>query len=188
MEVAAQITRIRGGKGALFQKNSLYEGGKGHLYAYHYGGRWTPQFNLGIFAPPAWGGNWFRLGLGFNLTAAGRDPNREQRQGEVIASFERFQELAAGSWRRPLIDWMLANSGYLQYGDRGPALSKAPGEAVEWIATTRNYAELGWIFVGKWLFLDRDADRRVLENSPALTRVVADVFRSLLPLWRAAIE
>jgi len=188
LEVAQQIARIRGGRGTLFQKNSLYAGGPGHLYAYHYNGRWTPQFNLGIFAPPKWGDNWFRIGLGFNLTAAGRDPNREERQAEVIAHFERFQGLVARTWRTPLTDWMLQNSGYIQYGDRDPALDKAPGEAVEWLATTKNYAQLGWIFVGRWLFLDRDADRRILESSGALTRTTADVFRSLMPLWRAVVE
>ncbi len=34
----------------LFRRNSFYAGGEGHLYAFHHGGRWEPQINVGFFS------------------------------------------------------------------------------------------------------------------------------------------
>src|SRR5690606_3264044 len=49
-------TRIRAGQSGskLFRRNSFYAGGEGHLYAFHHGGRWEPQVNLGFFSVPSW--------------------------------------------------------------------------------------------------------------------------------------
>ena len=54
--IARRIVETRQKLGAqnsvLFQANSLFPGGSGHIYAVHYGGRWEPQFNMGWFASP----------------------------------------------------------------------------------------------------------------------------------------
>ena len=57
----------------LFHRNSYHPGANGHIYAYHHGGRWEPQFDLGFFSATPWGANWMRIGLGFNLADSGRD-------------------------------------------------------------------------------------------------------------------
>src|SRR5262245_56907548 len=62
--VASRIVQARqraGQSGSkLFHPNSCHAGGRGHVYAYHFGGRWEPQFNLGWFSSPPLPSNCFR--------------------------------------------------------------------------------------------------------------------------------
>jgi tetratricopeptide (TPR) repeat protein len=90
----------------MFRRNSYYAGMHGHLFAFHHGGRWEPQFNLGMFSANPWGESSFRMGIGFNMSPAGSDPDREAGQANSLAWFERFQQQIAGSWRGHVVDWM----------------------------------------------------------------------------------
>ena len=101
----------------------------------------------------------------------------------VLAHFERFQQLVSSEWRQLLIDWMGANGGFIQYGDQGPSLDMLPKDAVNWLATTTEARELGWVFCGRWLFADRMADADTMENATKLTRTLEQTFTDLLPLW-----
>ena len=167
----------------LFRRNSFYAGGAGHLYAFHHGGRWEPQINVGFYAVPEWGRSAVRAGIGFNLTAAGADPEREAGQERVLEFFENFQRLVSAEWKSLLTEWMSTNTAFIQYGDRQPALDLQPAEAVEWLITNRHALEHGWVFVGRWLFSDRSADAEVLENSSGLVKWIDATFTDLLPLW-----
>src|SRR6185436_19309376 len=51
----------------LFHRNSYHDAGSGYLHAYHHGGRWEPQFDVGLLGGSGWNGSWMRIGLGFNL-------------------------------------------------------------------------------------------------------------------------
>src|ERR1051325_7679459 len=55
--LAAKIVAARQREGCsgqkLFHADSVHAGGPGHIYAYHYGGRWEPQFNIGWFGATA---------------------------------------------------------------------------------------------------------------------------------------
>ena len=89
--VAGRITEARrraGQSGSkLFHANSYYPGhDRGHVYAFHNGGRWEPQFNLGWFTEPIMP-SCLRMGIGFNLSQAGRDPDRIGGQEQVTALF-----------------------------------------------------------------------------------------------------
>ena len=44
--------RTRAGQSGskLFHRNSYHARTSGHIYAYHHGGRWEPQFNIGLFS------------------------------------------------------------------------------------------------------------------------------------------
>ena len=53
---------------ALYRRSTLQGGADGHLSVFHYGGRWEPQLNIGLFAAPQWGRNAIRAGIGFNLS------------------------------------------------------------------------------------------------------------------------
>jgi tetratricopeptide (TPR) repeat protein len=185
--IAAKIVEARQRRGEsgtkLFHANSFVANAGGHVFAFHHGGRWEPQFNLGWFSSPTHASNCLRIGLGFNLSAAGRDADRANGQERVLAFFEQFQRTLERSWRRELARWMAANGGFIQYGDREPAIDLLPERAVEWILSCHNPAALGWIFVGRWLFLDAVDDAKVLGDRAKLASLVDDVFRTLFPIW-----
>ena len=183
--VAARIVEARQRLGAagskLFHANSFYPAPSGHIFAFHHGGRWEPQFNLGWFTRPARPSS-MRIGIGFNTSPAVRDADRAGGQERVLAYFERFQRAIAKSWRNELARWMETNGGGVEMGS-GPEQSMLPAQAVERLLACKHAAALDWIFVGRWLFLDRPGDAAVLRDRAALARAVDDTFRALLPLW-----
>ena len=167
----------------LFRRNSFYAGTEGHLYAFHHGGRWEPQINLGFFASPQWGRDAVRAGIGFNLTSAGNSPDKEAGQERVLEYFEKFQHLTGSAWKTLLADWMAANGGFIQLADKPPALDLMPADAVSTLSGLRNPAETGWVFCGRWLFLDRADHAEILGEHEALVKWVEQTFVDLLPLW-----
>jgi tetratricopeptide (TPR) repeat protein len=187
--IAARVVecRQRQGEGGskFFHANSFYSNSTGHIFAFHHGGRWEPQFNLGWFSSPPFDSNCLRVGLGFNLSQAGRDPDRVAGQERILAFFDRFQQTLEKSWKRELAQWMGANSGFIQYADHPPAVDLLPERAVEWLLNCRNAAAQNWIFVGRWLFLDNPDQAKILGDRAKLASVVNDTFRTLYPLWLA---
>lgn len=179
--------RTRAGQSGskLFHRNSYHPGSSGHIYAYHHGGRWEPQFNIGFFSRTPWGGDWMRAGIGFNLGDTGRDPERDDGQEQIVSFFEEFQRQVAGMWRGPLADWMEKSGGFIQYGDRAPAMDLLPKQAVEWLINCRNPVGQGWVFVGRWLSLDKPDDAKTLGSMPKLVASVEDTFAALFPLWNS---
>ncbi|HVL67512.1 MAG TPA: tetratricopeptide repeat protein [Vicinamibacterales bacterium] len=184
---AARIvdTRNRAGNpGArLFRRDTVQAGGAGHVYVFHYGGRWEPQINIGFFAGEPWGRSAIRAGIGFNLAAADSDPDRAAGQERVLEYFERLQRLVSSSWKGLLTGWMGANGGFIQHGARPPEVDLLPGEAVSWLIDDARAAEREWIFVGRWLFADRPADAAVIEDPGRLAAWLEQTFVDLLPLW-----
>lgn len=172
----------------LFRRNSFYSGMHGHIFAFHHGGRWEPQFNVGMFSANPWGDHAFRMGIGFNMSPAGSDPDREAGQANTLAAFERFQHQVSRTWRGHLVDWMGAQGGFIQFGERGPATDLLPEAAVEWLGNCRNPAGIGWVFVGRWLFLDRPDDAAVLGEMRKLVAAVEESFAALFPLWMSVYE
>jgi hypothetical protein len=167
----------------LFRRNSFYAGGEGHLYAFHHGGRWEPQINLGFYSVADWGRSAIRAGIGFNLTQSGADRDREAGQERVAAYHEAFQRLVSTDWKSLLTDWMAANGGFIQYADRQPAVDVLPADAVEWLINNRNAIEQGWVFVGRWLFSDRPDHAATMDDPAALVDWIDQTFTDLLPLW-----
>jgi tetratricopeptide (TPR) repeat protein len=184
--VAARIVAARQREGAasskLFHANSFHADGPGHIFAFHHGGRWEPQFNLGWFAESAVP-CCVRAGIGFNVSAAGRDQDRGSGPEQALRYFERFQQTIEKSWKRELARWMSCSRGFIQYGKNPPALDMQPERAVEWLLTCRNAAAHEWIFVGRWFFLDRPDDAKALADRGKLAAAMEDTFRALFPLW-----
>jgi hypothetical protein len=184
---AARIVDARNRAGQpgskLFHRNSYHEGGDGLIYAYHHGGRWEPQFNLGFMSANPWGGDWMRIGLGFNLAASsGREEQAGGQEG-MVRYVEIFQQQLTTAWRRHLADWMATSGGFIQYGGRGPATDLLPPQAVEWLINCRNPAAQGWIFVGRWLSMSKPADAAILADMRQLVATVEDTFTALFPIW-----
>jgi hypothetical protein len=184
---AAKVVEARNRAGRsgsrLFRRNSFHAGGAGHIYAFHHGGRWEPQINVAWSAASHAGRDCMRAGIGFNLSKDGMDADREAGRERVMAHFERFQQHAGSMWRQLLTDWMGANGGFIQYGDKPPALELLPQDAVGWLIDSRNARELGWIFCGRWLFLDRADHAETLGDQAKLVRWIDQTFTDLLPLW-----
>jgi hypothetical protein len=179
-------TRNRAGQSGskLFHRNSYHEAGNGHLHAYHHGGRWEPQFNLGFLAGNVWNGNWLRMGLGFNLAAGGRD-DQIDGQENMVRYFESFQQQLGSAWKRHLADWLSKSGGFIQYGQRGPAVDLLPSQAVEWLISCRNPAAQEWIFVGRWLSPSKPEDAAILTDMRQVVAAVEDTFAAVFPLWAA---
>jgi hypothetical protein len=185
---AAKVVEARNRAGQsgskLFRRNSFYAGNAGHIYAFHHGGRWEPQMNLGFFASPQWGRDAVRAGIGFNMTADGADRNRESGQEHVLEYFETFQRLVGGEWRKMLEDWMTAQGGFVQIGvGKPPATDLMPAAAVEALTAVRHGADTGWVFCGRWLFLDRADHAEILADHGELVKWAEQTFTDLLPLW-----
>jgi tetratricopeptide (TPR) repeat protein len=168
----------------LFHRNSYHDAGSGYLHAYHHGGRWEPQFDVGLLGGSAWNGNWMRIGLGFNLVSGGRDDQIDGHE-RMVRYFESFQQQLASAWRRQLADWMSKSGGFIQYGQRGPAVDLLPPRAVEWLISCRNPSAQEWIFVGRWLSLSMPDDAAILGDMRQLVATVEDTFAALFPLWAA---
>ena len=185
--IAARIveTRQRQGESGskLFHANSFHSSSTGHIFAFHHGARWEPQFNIGWFSSPPLDASCVRVGLGFDFSTAGRDPDRLAGQERILAFFEQFQRALDKSWKQALAEWMAASAGFIQYADHPPAVDLPPERAVEWLLNCHNAAALEWIFVGRWLFLDKPDDAKILGDRAKLAKVVDDTCRTLYPLW-----
>jgi tetratricopeptide (TPR) repeat protein len=186
--IAARIVESRQRQGEsgskLFHANSWHSTTSGHVDAFQHGGRWEPQVNLGWFSNPPFEASCFRVGIGFNLaTTGGRDPDRAAAHEQILRFFERFQQTVAKSWKRELARWMAANAGFIQFGDRPPARDLLPERAVEWLLNCRNPTAQGWVFVGRWLFLDKTDDAKILNERAKLATIVEDTLRTLYPIW-----
>ena len=136
-DTAARIVSARQAAGEtgskLFHANSPVAHSIGHIFVFHHGGRFEPQFNIGWFSSPPFPASCVRIGLGFNVAPAGVEAGQES----ALASFERFQQTLEKSWKRELARWMAANGGFIQYGDRPPAVDLLPDQAVEWLLNCR---------------------------------------------------
>ena len=185
-DTAARIVSARHAAGAtgskLFHANSPVAHSIGHIHVFQHGGRFEPQFNIGWFSSPPFPSSCVRIGLGFNVAPAGVEAGQES----ALGSYERFQRTLEKSWKRELARWMADNGGFIQYGDRPPAIDLLPDQAVEWLLNCHNAAALEWIFVGRWLFLDKPDDARTLGDRARLGKAVDDTFRTLYPIWLGA--
>jgi tetratricopeptide (TPR) repeat protein len=174
-------TRNRAGhSGArLFRRNTIHSGGPGLLRAFHQGARWEPQLTIALFSATPWGRDALCAGIGFRLAPQGSDADQER----ALAQFAQFQQLLAGTWRSFLSQWMSMNGGFIQYGETPPATSLLPNDALSWLIACQQPADIGWVFYGRWLFLDRAQDAETLAEGRRLVAWIDSTFSDLLPVW-----
>jgi hypothetical protein len=184
---ASLITKVRRDAGAhestLFDPDAGDGDATGRFVVHHRGGRFEPQFNLGWFSHPPFPANCVRIGLGFDIRATGQERDGVAGRERTLASFERFQQALERSWKPALTQWMATDGAFVQYADRPPARDLLPAEAVDWLTNCRNAAQLEWIFVGRWLFLDNVEHARILGDRAKLAKIMDDTLRTLYPLW-----
>jgi tetratricopeptide (TPR) repeat protein len=177
---AVEARNRAGQSGArLFRRNTVHSSGPGHLRAFHQGARWEPQLTLALFAREQWGRDAVCVGVGFRLAPEGSEADQER----ALEHFAQFQELLSGAWRSFLSNWMGGNGGFIQYGDKPVANELLPNDALTWLVSCQNPAEVGWIFFGRWLFLDRAQDAEILADGRRLMTWIDSSFTDLLPVW-----
>ena len=177
---AVEARNRAGQSGArLFRRNTLQAVGPGHIRACHQGGRREPQLAIGFFSSTPWGRDAISAGIGFDLSA---DPvAREQER--ALAFFAQFQQLAVGTWRSFLAQWMSGNGGFVQFGNQSPSTALVPNDALGRVISLQNPAELEWISYGRWLFADRMQDSDIIADSRRLVTWIETSFSDLLPVW-----
>ena len=99
-----------------------------------------------------------------------------------------FQQQLTSAWSRQIADWMARTEGFIQYGERGPAVDLLPPQAVEWLINCRNPAGQGWIFVGRWLSLAKPADAAIMSEMRQLVATVEDTFAALFTIWASIYQ
>jgi tetratricopeptide (TPR) repeat protein len=167
----------------LFRRNTLAAGGPGHLYAFHQGGRFEPQLNVGFLSRTPWGRDAIRAGLGFNLAAKSDDPSDVAGRERALAAFARFQQLASSAWRSFLTQWMATNAGFLQFGHTPPSTELMPNDAIARLIDLQTSGDVEWVFFGRWLFMDRSNDAEVMADGRRLVAWTESSFTDLLPVW-----
>jgi hypothetical protein len=174
-------TRNRAGQSGarLFRRHTIHAGGAGHLRVFHQGASWEPQLTIGLFSSTPWGRDAVCAGIGFKLTPDRSDSDQERS----LAHFAQFQQLVAGAWRGFLTQWMSMNGGFIQHGDTPASTDLLPNDALSWVINCQHPATVGWVFLGRWLFLDRSHDAEILADGRRLVAWIDSSFTDLLPIW-----
>ncbi len=152
---------------------------------YNAGGRWEPQFNIGMYADRGQTGDWLRAGIGFHLANDGADSDRVDGASEVRRHFRVFQQILESGPRSLFLGWMIKENGLIELGGNGPRLDvRQPSQAADLLATC-DPDRASWVFFGKWLSAGQAEDAAVLGDPVEFVRTIDRVFSGLLPLWRA---
>lgn len=174
-------TRNRAGQSGarLFRRHTIHGAGPGALRVFHQGARWEPQLTFALYSSVPWGRDAACAGIGFRLAPEGSDADQER----ALAQYAQFQQLIAGAWRGFLSQWMSVNGGFIQQGNTPAATTLLPNDALAWLINCQHPADVGWIFFGRWLFLDRPQDQEILGDGRRLLTWIDSSFTDLLPLW-----
>lgn len=177
---AVEARNRAGQSGArLFRRHTVQAGGSGYLRVFHQGARWEPQLTIGLLSATPWVRDAACAGIGFRLAPEGSEKDQER----ALAHFAQFQQLVSGAWRGFLTQWMSTSGGFIQYGDSPAATSLLPNDALAWLINCQHPADVGWIFFGRWLFLDRSQDADILADGRRLVAWIDSSFTDLLPVW-----
>ncbi|HSK09638.1 MAG TPA: tetratricopeptide repeat protein, partial [Vicinamibacterales bacterium] len=151
-----------------------------HWYVFNLGGRWEPQFNIGMYGGNSKAGDWLRIGIGFNLTDEGGDSSRVEGLRQVHARFRKFQALLESPRRSLFLGWMIKENGLVQLDEGGPRLDLADPSDAAGLFQQADPERTEWAFFGKWLSPDREDDVAVLGDPVTLVRTVDHVFTGML--------
>jgi tetratricopeptide (TPR) repeat protein len=174
-------TRNRAGQSGarLFRRNTMHSPAPGALRVFHQGVRWEPQLTVALYSSTPWGRDAACAGIGFRLAPEGTDADQER----ALAQFGQFQQLVSGAWRGFLSQWMSTGGGFIQHGETPASSDLLPQDALAWLINCQHPASEGWIFFGRWLFLDRSQDADILADGRRLLVWIDSSFTDLLPLW-----
>jgi hypothetical protein len=160
----------------------------GQWFVHHGGGRWEPQFAIGMYGGVARSGDWLRVGLGFDMSDRGNDPDPATGIREARAAFARFQRVLASPRRSLFLGWMIKENGRIEYNEPGPRLDLHEASQAAELLTAADPSRAEWVFLGRWLSPEQADEADILSNPVLLVRTIDRVLAGLLPLWRAIRE
>lgn len=187
LQTSAEIASIREpGRRQLFRLSRAdVHALNAHWFVYNAGARWEPQFNLGMYGGNQRTGDWFRVGMAFDLSERGNDAERAEGLSQARAYFRRFQSVLESGRRSFFLGWMIKEEGRIEFNRPGPRLDLAEASQAADLLLQADADRTEWVFFGKWLSPDRPADATILADPVSLVRTIDRVFAGLLPLWRA---
>ena len=189
-----RIARVRSrwhpGKGSdeLFAERPMgaveyVRGGRAHWYIIHRGGRWEPQFNVGMFGGPVGQARYVRFGVGFCLNLHSQDPEREARLIDLEHLFHVFVRLLRGPHRQE-VRRLLSTCKHLTLERDGAVPDTAldsPDRIIDWLLAWEHPS--GWVFLGDRLSPDVASERQILENWYRLITTIDSGFAAWQPVW-----
>ncbi len=183
---AVEIAGIREpGKRQLFRTGRTdVHARRAQWYVFNLGGRFEPQFNIGMYAGQV-AGNWLRIGIGFDLAEDGTDQGRAEGVAGAREHFRRFQALLGSPRRSLFLGWMVKENGRIESNRGGPRLDLRETSQAAALVTESDPARVDWLFFGKWRSPESPDDAAVLADPVNLVRTIDRVFTGLVPLWRA---
>jgi hypothetical protein len=156
-----------------------------HWSVHNAGGRWEPQFNLGMYADRGRTGDWLRAGIAFHLADDGWGADDGGGPTEARRRFRDFQRLLESPTRSLFLGWMIRDNGFVEVGRSGPRVDLRQASQASDLLAGCDPDRTSWVFFGKWLSAGDAGDAAVLADPVQLVRVIDRVFLGLLPLWRA---
>jgi tetratricopeptide (TPR) repeat protein len=190
LQSSAEIAAIREpGKRQLFRlSRAEVHARASHWFVYNAGGRWEPQFNIGMYGGRERASDWLRIGLGYDLSDNGREAGVDEGMRIAREHFRRFQAVLASPRRSLLTGWLIKEGGFVEHNADGPRLDlREASQAADMLAGV-DADRTRWAFAGKWLSPASAEDAAVLADPVSLVRTIDRVFAGLLPLWRALWE
>lgn len=186
LQSSAEIAAIREpGKRALFRlSRGEVHATSGHWFVYNSGARWEAQFNIGMYGGSQRTGDWFRVGLGFDMTDRGNDAD-PAGAAQARDAFRRFQQVLQSPRRSLFLGWMIKEGGRIEFNKPGPRRDIAEASEAADILAQANPNAAQWVFLGKWLSPEDDEEAALLADPVSLVRTIDRTFAGLLPLWRA---
>lgn len=172
------------------KSNYVHGGDNQHWYVFHRGGRWEPEFNVGMYGTPQNGERYLRIGIGFNLTLASQDPDRIAGQRNVKELFRNLQAVARSVEGRTEMAVALqvgrAKAEHIPH--EGPGLPTDPEGIVSWLGRKVSADDTRWVFVGRALSPENPDEAEVLADMGDLVVEVTRTFRAWLPVWERALR
>lgn len=166
-------------------KGNYVHGDRGHWYVFHRGGRWEPEFNIGMYGGTR---RYIRVGIGFNLTKDSADPNRDAGQLMVKAHFRNFQSLARSVGHALIVEALQRGAPLAESMGAVPQRSlTTPTAIVGWLGKLDVDTE-PWIFAGRMLSPEVEDDRQILGDIRELTYEIGRTFDAWLPAWEATMR
>jgi hypothetical protein len=187
---AARMWLEKPGDLFLTKGNYVHGGDNQHWYVFHRGGRWEPEFNIGMYGRPQNGERYLRIGLGFNLTLASADPDRENGLKKARTLFRSLQAGAqTPDGRVEVVAALQTGRAKAEHVSQdGPAVPSAPEDIADWLARRVNADDTRWVFVGQALSPDIPDEAEVLADMGSLAAEVSRTFAAWLPVWERALR
>ena len=188
--MAARTSMGLNAEGLYSAKGEYVHGGdNGHWYIFHRGGRWEPEFNIGMYGTRPGRERYLRIGLGFNLTLASKDPNRQHGQQRVKELFRNLQWASRSSSKAAVVSAVTIGRAKAEHvGEPTNTPPQSPDAIADWVARHVDPDATRWLFIGRALSPDDPGEAAILADMRTLVSEASKTFTGWLPVWETALR